>query len=108
MFIRSLADFNGALGGPVTGWHRHRHRPGPTLLVDTTSEGWGLLSGWPPAGTYTWPSAGTFPWPWTACAAHADRFDGSEWRDVGPLDDAAGAELDDRRARWATALAGKG
>jgi len=33
------------LGGPVTGWHRHRHRPGPTLLVDTTSEGWGLLSG---------------------------------------------------------------
>jgi enamine deaminase RidA (YjgF/YER057c/UK114 family) len=22
----------------VTGWHRHRHRPGPTLLVDTTSD----------------------------------------------------------------------
>jgi len=24
----------------VTGWHRHRHRPGPTLRVDTTKEGW--------------------------------------------------------------------
>jgi hypothetical protein len=29
----------------VTGWHRHRHRPGPTLRVDTTNEGWGLLTG---------------------------------------------------------------
>jgi len=29
MSIRSLADFNGSsLGGAVTGWHRHRHRPG--------------------------------------------------------------------------------
>ena len=27
------------LGGAVTGWHRHRHRPGPKLQVDTTSEG---------------------------------------------------------------------
>src|SRR4051812_33748670 len=46
MSIRSLADFNGApLGGAVTGWHRHRHRPGPTLRVDTTKEGWGLLPG---------------------------------------------------------------
>jgi hypothetical protein len=27
------------LGGVVTGWHRHRHRPGPKLRVDTTSEG---------------------------------------------------------------------
>src|SRR3954454_1893783 len=46
MSIRSLADFNGApLGGAVTGWHRHRHRPGPTLRVDTTNEGWGLLPG---------------------------------------------------------------
>ena len=27
------------LGGAVTGWHRHRHRPGPTLRDDTTSEG---------------------------------------------------------------------
>src|SRR3954468_21742332 len=46
MSIRSLADFNGGpLGGAVTGWHRHRHRPGPTLRVDTTNEGWGLLPG---------------------------------------------------------------
>src|SRR3954452_21935126 len=46
MSIRSLADFNGPpLGGAVTGWHRHRHRPGPTLRVDTTKEGWGLLPG---------------------------------------------------------------
>src|SRR3954468_23888970 len=46
MSIRSLADFNGApLGGAVTGWHRHRHRPGPTLRDDTTNEGWGLLPG---------------------------------------------------------------
>ena len=29
----------------MTGWHRHRHRPGPTLQVDTTNEGWGLLTG---------------------------------------------------------------
>jgi len=27
----------------VTGWHRHRHRPGPELPVDTASEGRGLL-----------------------------------------------------------------
>ena len=33
------------LGGAVTGSHRHRHRPGPTLRVDTTNEGWGLLTG---------------------------------------------------------------
>src|SRR3954453_12077062 len=46
MSIRSLADFNGApLGGAVTGWHRHRHRPGPTLRVETTKEGWGLQPG---------------------------------------------------------------
>ena len=25
----------------MTGWHRHRHRPGPTLQLDTTSEGGG-------------------------------------------------------------------
>src|SRR5215213_2162459 len=52
------------LGGAVTGWHRHRHRPGPTLRDDTTSEGVGT-SNWPPARTYTWPSTRTFPWPWT-------------------------------------------
>ena len=47
-------------------------------------------------------------WRAFACAAHADRFDGPEWRDVGPLDDAARAELDDRKARWQAALDGKG
>ncbi len=31
-----------SLGGAVTGWHRHRHRAGLTLRLDTTSEGWGL------------------------------------------------------------------
>src|SRR6266568_6277513 len=46
MSIRSLADFNGSpLGGAVTGWHRHRHRPGLTIPADTTNEGWGLLHG---------------------------------------------------------------
>lgn len=47
-------------------------------------------------------------WRAFACAAHGDRFDGPEWRDVGPLDDAAAAELAARRDRWAAALAGKG
>src|SRR6185437_11293239 len=32
-------------GGAVTGWHRHRHRPGPGNPADTTNEGWGLLTG---------------------------------------------------------------
>ena len=47
MSIRSLADFNGAPWAvAVTGWHRHRHRPGPQLPLDTTSrKGWGLLHG---------------------------------------------------------------
>src|SRR6516164_3865105 len=46
MSIRSLADFNrNSPGGAVNGWHRHRHRPGPELPVDTASEGWGLLTG---------------------------------------------------------------
>ena len=29
----------------MTGWHRHRHRPGPELPADTANEGWGLLTG---------------------------------------------------------------
>ncbi len=29
----------------MSGWHRHRHRPGPTHQLDTTCEGWGLLTG---------------------------------------------------------------
>ena len=38
----------------------------------------------------------------------SDRLaDDPECRDIGPLDDAATAELDDRRIRWAAALAGK-
>src|ERR1039457_2982594 len=46
MSIRSLADFNGSSpGGAVTGWRRHRHRPGLTLPADTTTGGWGLLTG---------------------------------------------------------------
>src|SRR6188472_3866509 len=106
MSIRSLADFNGAPGRSGD-WLAPPPSPPRAHAPGRHDERGVGTSIWPPAGTYTWPSAGTFPWPWTACAAHADRFDGSEWRDVGPLDDAAGAELDDRRARWATALAGK-
>jgi hypothetical protein len=46
MSIRSLADFNRSPpGGAVTGWHRHRHRPGPKLPADTANKGWGLLTG---------------------------------------------------------------
>src|SRR5437762_6177418 len=46
MSIRSLADFNRSpLGGAVTGWHRHRHRPGLKLPADTANKGWGLLTG---------------------------------------------------------------
>jgi hypothetical protein len=47
-------------------------------------------------------------WRVFACANHAGRFNGPEWRDVGALDDTARAELADRRARWANALAGRG
>ena len=43
-----------------------------------------------------------------ACAVHADRFAGPEWRDVGPLDYAAATELADRRERWQAAFDGKG
>jgi hypothetical protein len=39
---------------------------------------------------------------------HADRLEGPEWHDVGPLDDAATAELTARRERWRAALNGKG
>jgi hypothetical protein len=38
-----------------------------------------------------------------ACTKHAVRLDGAR-----PLDDADRAELAERRARWAAALAGKG
>jgi hypothetical protein len=51
---------------------------------------------------------GVWAWRVFACTAHADRFDGPQWRDVGPLDDAAQSELADRRASWAAALCGKG
>lgn len=58
-------------------------------------------------GVWTCPRDGE-RWRAFACGAHRDRFDGPEWHDVGPLDDDARAELDDRRARWAAAIAGKG
>ena len=38
------------------------------------------------------------------CAAHADQLGGPDYRDVGPVDDAAAAELADRRERWQAAL----
>ena len=48
-------------------------------------------------------------WQVFVCAAHAERLaDDPECRDVGPLDDAAMAELADRRERWQAALDGKG
>jgi hypothetical protein len=48
----------------MTGWHRHRHRPGPGSPDDTTKRGMGTFN-WPPAGTWTWPHTGTFSWPRT-------------------------------------------
>jgi hypothetical protein len=48
-------------------------------------------------------------WRVFACSVHADRLDDDpECRDVAPLDDAAAAELGDRRERWQAALDGKG
>ena len=38
------------------------------------------------------------------CATHADQLDGPDYRDVGPVDEAAAAELADRRERWQAAL----
>src|SRR3989442_7406552 len=52
------------LGGAVTGWHRHRHRPGHKLPDDTTNEEPGTFT-WPPARTSNRPHAGTFSWPRT-------------------------------------------
>jgi hypothetical protein len=47
-------------------------------------------------------------WRVFAGAAHADRSQGPGWRDLGPLDDAARAGLDNCRSRWADAQARKG
>jgi hypothetical protein len=47
-------------------------------------------------------------WRAFACAAHADRLDDDpKCADVGPLDDAAAAELADRHERWQAALGGR-
>ena len=48
----------------MTGWHRHRHRPGPGNPADTAKRGMGTFN-WPPAGTCTRPHTGTFSWPCT-------------------------------------------
>jgi hypothetical protein len=40
-----------------------------------------------------WTSPRRERWRVFACAAHADRFGGPQWRDVRPLDDAARSEL---------------
>ena len=56
---------------------------------------WGMCGG-RPAVTCVWTSPRDRErWRAFACAAHADRFDGPEWRDVGPLDDTA-------RPSWTT------
>lgn len=70
---------------------------------------WGHLHGGP-AVTGVWTSPRDRErWQVFACAVHADRLDDDpECRDVGPLDNAAQAELDDRRARRQAALDGLG
>jgi hypothetical protein len=50
------------LGGAVTGWHRHHHRPG-AHAPNRHERGAGTPT-WP-AGTCTWPPAETFSWPRT-------------------------------------------
>jgi hypothetical protein len=60
---------------------------------------WGRCGG-RPAVTGVWTCPRTRKgWRAFACAAHADRLDGPECRDVGPLDDAAVAELADPHRR---------
>jgi hypothetical protein len=82
--------------------------PGCAFSVHERAGQWGSCGG-RPAVTGIWTCARNRQrWRAYACAAHADRFDGPEWHNVGPLDEAATAELHDRRERWADALAGKG
>ena len=63
-----------------------------------------------PTVTGVWTSPRTRErWRVFGCAIHADRLaDDPECCDVGPLDNAARAELADRRERWQAALDGKG
>jgi hypothetical protein len=82
--------------------------PGCAYSVHVHAGQWGTCEG-RPSVTGVWTSPRDRErWRAFACAAHADRFDGPEWHDVGPLHDVAAAELADRRARWADALTGKG
>jgi len=48
----------------VTGWYRHRHRPGLHAPARHDEQRVGTFT-WPPAGTFSWPPVGTFSWPWT-------------------------------------------
>jgi hypothetical protein len=81
--------------------------PGCAFSVHVHAGQWGTCGGRPVVtGVWTSPRDGQ-RWRAFACTAHADRFDGPQWRDVGPLDQTAAAELADRRDRWAAALAGK-
>ena len=70
---------------------------------------WGTCGG-RPAVTCVWTSPRDRErWRVFGCAVHADRLaDDPECSDLGPLDDAATAELADRRERWQAALDGKG
>ncbi len=82
--------------------------PGCAFSMHVNAGQWGNCGGAPAvSGIWTSPRDGE-RWRAFACAAHVDRFAGPEWRGVDALDDAARAELVDRRARWAAALAGKG
>jgi hypothetical protein len=82
--------------------------PGCAYSVHVNAGQWGTCSADPAlTGVWTSPRTGA-RWRAFACTAHANHVNGPAWRDVGPLDDAARAELTDRRDRWTTALAGKG
>ena len=83
---REPLPFRPAAAGCVFGVHVHAGQ-------------WGTCGG-RPAVTGVWTSPRTRErWRVFACAVYADRLvDDPECRDVGPLDDAAAVELDDRRA----------
>lgn len=52
-----------SLGGEVTCWRNHRHRPGHEFPGPTRRARELGTSTWPPMGTSIWPSAGTYSWP---------------------------------------------
>jgi hypothetical protein len=69
---------------------------------------WGSCEG-RPAVTGVWTSPRRERWRVFGCVEHAARLaDDPECSDVGPLDDAARAELAGRCERWQAALDGKG